>query len=64
MSIKNLPISQQKEIEAIVTISKILKVMVDKGFTLDGTIGTVAKTVDEAKNEINKHKEDIINLAA
>lgn len=64
MSIKNLPISQQKEIVAIVTISKILKAMVDKGFTLDGKIDTIAKNVDDAKNEINKYKEDIINKAA
>ena len=66
MSIKLLPKSQQAEIMAMVSISKILKTMVDKSIVLNGNTETITKAVLSAKDELHNHQKEIrrINDAA
>ena len=66
MSIKLLPKSQQAEIMAMVSISKVLKTMVDKSITLTGDTATITNAILTAKNELQNHQEQIkkINNAA
>ena len=59
MSIKKLPLSQQKEIQAMWTISQIMKKMVEKNITLEGTTETIEKNLSEAKEQLKKQKEEI-----
>ena len=59
MSIKLLPKSQQAEIMAMVSISKVLKAMVDKNITMDGNTEKISTNVCSAKNEMLKQKEEI-----
>ena len=59
MSIKLLPKSQQAEIMAMVSISKVLKAMVDKNITMDGNTEKIRTNVCSAKNEMLKQKEEI-----
>ena len=59
MSIKLLPKSQQAEIMAMVSISKILKAMVDKKITLDGKTETIKKNINLVKEELRSQNEEI-----
>jgi hypothetical protein len=59
MSIKLLPKSQQAEIMAMVSISKIMKAMVDKKITLDGKTETIRTNIILVKEELNLQKEEI-----
>lgn len=59
MSIKLLPKSQQAEIMAMVSISKILKAMVDKKITLDGKTETIKKNINIVKEELRSQNEEI-----
>ena len=59
MSIKLLPKSQQAEIMAMVSISKVLKAMVDKNITMDGKTENISANVCSAKDEMLKQKEEI-----
>lgn len=59
MSIKLLPKSQQAEIMAMVTISKVLKTMVDKNILMNGKTEHINVSVDAAKEELRKQKENI-----
>ncbi len=63
MSIKLLPKSQQAEIMAMVTISKVLKAMVDKGITMEGKTEIICDNINSVKEELRKKKEEIINAA-
>lgn len=60
MSIKLLPKSQQSEIMAMVSISKILKKMVDTSVTMDGRSENIASDVNSAKNSLLEQRK-IIN---
>lgn len=62
MSIKLLPKSQQAEIMAMVSISKVLKAMVDKNITMDGKTEKISKNVSSAKNDMLKQREEIKKL--
>jgi prefoldin subunit 5 len=62
MSIKLLPKSQQAEIMAMVTISKVLKTMVDKNITMEGKIEKISNSVEQVREEMLKHKQDINKL--
>ena len=62
MSIKLLPKSQQAEIMAMVSISKVLKSMVDKNITMDGKTEKISNSVNAIKNEMQKQKEEIKKL--
>lgn len=62
MSIKLLPKTQQAEIMSLVSISKVLKVLVDKNITMNGSTTTISKTVYEAKEEMKEQKNKIIKL--
>lgn len=64
MSIKLLPKSQQAEIMAMVSISKVLKTMVDKNITLEGKNESISQKISEVKEEMRKQKEKIIIDAA
>lgn len=64
MSIKLLPRSQQAEIMAMVSISKVLKTMVDKNITLEGKSETISRNIKDVKEEMRKMKENIIKEAA
>ncbi len=59
MSIRNLPVIQQKEIEAIVTASKILKVMVETQIMDASNSKQVKLYTEDMKNQF----ESIINTA-
>ena len=59
MSIKLLPKSQQAEIMAIVSISKIMKAMVDKKITLDGKTEAIRTNIILVKEELRSQKEEI-----
>lgn len=59
MSIKLLPKSQQTEIMAMVSISKIMKAMVDKKVTLDGKTEAIRTNVILVKEELRSQKEEI-----
>ena len=59
MSIKLLPKSQQAEIMAMVSISKVLKAMVDKNITMDGNTEKISANVCSVKDEMLKQKEEI-----
>ena len=62
MSIKLLPKSQQAEIMAMVSISKVLKSMIDKNITMDGKVERISNSVNAIKNEMQKQKEEIKKL--
>ena len=62
MSIKLLPKSQQAEIMAMVSISKVLKSMVDKNITMEGKTEKISSNVAAVKEEMRKQKEDIKKL--
>lgn len=62
MSIKLLPKSQQAELMAMVSISKVLKSMVDKNITMDGKTEKISNSVNAIKNEMQKQKEEIKKL--
>lgn len=64
MSIKLLPISQQAEIMAMVTISKVLKTMVDTNVTMDGNIEKINDNIYHIRDEMDRQKKMIINEAA
>ena len=66
MSIKLLPKSQQAEIMAMVSISKVLKSMVDKNITMEGKTEKISSNVAAVKEEMRKQKEEIkiLNEAA
>jgi hypothetical protein len=59
MSIKLLPKSQQAEIMAMVSISIIMKAMVDKRITLDGKTEAIRTNVNLIKEELRLQKEEI-----
>lgn len=63
MSIKLLPKSQQDEIMALVTISKVLKEMVDKNVTMDGKTEVISENVSKVRIQIQKQKEQILAAA-
>jgi len=62
MSIEKLPISQQKEIMNLVTITKILKEMVLKNITMEGKIDTIFSSVNDVKEDIRNMKKEIIYI--
>ena len=62
MSIKLLPKSQQAEIMAMVSISKVLKSMVDKNITMEGKTEKIISNVAAVKEEMRKQKEEIKKL--
>jgi hypothetical protein len=62
MSIKLLPKSQQAEIMAMVSISKVLKSMVDKNITMEGKIEKISSNVAAVKEDMRKQKEEIKKL--
>lgn len=62
MSIKLLPKSQQAEIMAMVSISKVLKSMVDKNITIEGKTEKIISNVAAVKEEMRKQKEEIKKL--
>lgn len=64
MSVKLLPKSQQSEIMAMVSISKVLKSMVDKNITMDGKTAQISIDITLAKEEMRKQKDTIILEAA
>lgn len=64
MSIKHLPKSQQKEIMAMVSISKVLKTMVDKNVTMDGKTEKISNDISSVKKEMKKQMEEIKRTAA
>ena len=59
MSIKLLPKSQQAEIMAMVSISLIMKAMVDKRITLDGKTEAIRTNINIIKEELRLQKEEI-----
>lgn len=63
MSIRLLPKSQQAEIMAMVSISKVLKTMVEKNITMEGRIEKISKDLKSAKEEIRTYREQIIKEA-
>lgn len=54
ISLRNLPLSQQKEVEAIVTMSKIMKAMVDTQITIEGEDSSIS----DQKNKIGLSKQE------
>ena len=62
MSIKLLPKSQQAEIMAMVSISKVLKSMVDKNITMEGKTEKISSNVASVMEEMRKQKEEIKKL--
>jgi len=64
MSIKLLPKSQQAEIMAMVTISKIMKNMVDMSITMDGKTEVISHNICQIKEEMRQQKEKVIIEAA
>lgn len=64
MSIKLLPKSQQSEIMAMISISKVLKSMVDKNITMDGKTAQISVDITLAKEEMRRQKDKIILDAA
>lgn len=63
MSIKLLPKSQQAEIMAMVSISKILKTMVDKNIVMSGNSELVSRDLEEVKNDMRKQSKIIMDAA-
>ena len=63
MSIKNLPKSQQAEIMAMVSVSKILKEMVDKKISMEGDTENICINVNNIEGIISKQRESIIQKA-
>ena len=63
MSIKLLPKSQQKEIMAMLSVSKILKEMVDKNITMEGHTDHICTNLNEIQLKIREQKEIIIQTA-
>ena len=51
MSVRLLPKSQQKEVEAMVTISKIMKAMADAKITIDGSVDSVSNVKSDLKSK-------------
>lgn len=64
MSIKLLPKSQIAEIMAMVSISKVLKAMVDTSITMDGKTEKISRDIVSLKEEMRKQKEQIVKDAA
>lgn len=64
MSIKLLPKSQQAEIMAIVSISKVLKAMVDKNVTMEGKTEYISDNMCVVRDEMIRLKKRIIIEAA
>lgn len=64
MSIKLLPKSQQAEIMAMVSISKVMKNMVDKSITMEGNTEFISRNISQIKEEMRQQKEKIIKEAA
>ena len=64
MSINLLPKSQQAEIMAMVSISKILKNMVEANITMEGKTEQISNNLIYVKEEMKKQKEMIITNAA
>lgn len=64
MSIKLLPISQQSEIMAMVSISKVLKTMVETSITMEGKTEKISENIGNLKEEMRKQKEKILKEAA
>lgn len=62
MSIKLLPKSQQAEIMAMVSISKVLKTMVEKNITMEGKTESISRNISEVKEEMRKQRDSIINF--
>lgn len=62
MSIKLLPKSQQAEIMAMVTISKVLKTMVEKNITMNGKTEKISDNLNLVKEEMRKQKDEIKKL--
>lgn len=62
MSIKLLPKSQQAEIMAMVSISKVLKTMVEKNITMEGKTESISRNISEVKEEMRKQRDSIINI--
>lgn len=46
----------------MVSISKVLKSMVDKNITMDGKTEKISNSVNAIKNEMQKQKEEIKKL--
>lgn len=64
MSIKLLPKSQQSEIMAMVSVSKVMKNMVDQSITMDGKTEIISRNISKIKEEMRQQKEQIIKEAA
>ena len=64
MSIRLLPKSQQAEIMAMVSISKVMKNMVDKSITIEGKTEFISRNISQVKEEMRQQKEKIIKEAA
>lgn len=62
MSIKLLPKSQQAEIMAMVSISKVLKTMVEKNITMEGKTESIHSNLSLVKEEMRKQRDSIINI--
>ena len=62
MSIKLLPKTQQAEIMAMVSISKIMKTMVDTKIILEGKTDIIQRNINSAKNDLHIQKEEINKL--
>lgn len=62
MSIKLLPKSQQAEIMAMVSISKVLKTMVEKNITMEGKTESISRNISEVKEEMRKQRDSIVNI--
>lgn len=63
MSIRLLPKSQQDEIMGMVSISKVLKTMVEKSITMKGRTEMIDKSLKGMKEEIHAYREQIIKEA-
>lgn len=64
MSIKFLPKSQHAEIMAMVSISKVLKIMVEKNITMEGNTESIHSNISKVKEDLRKQRDIIINDAA
>lgn len=62
MSIKLLPKSQQAEIMAMVSISKVLKTMVEKNVTMEGKTESIHSNLSLIKEEMRKQRDSIISI--
>ena len=63
MSIRLLPKSQQDEIMAMVSISKVLKTMVEKSITMEGRTENIDKSLKVMQKEIRAYREQVIKEA-